>query len=177
MSTNAKAVSPVEVELDPLSHIAMAQARVDDLRQMRALIPRFTIPTFGQETTRLSAAASVPPEFVDLTTMALANEKTLTRTEAATVAELRDLSLFATAYGPLADELEAMAQFVRHSVTTARNKVGTELLTVYALAQRLAKRPEYAHLAPYVADMRRALGRGRKAKKEVTVPPATPKAA
>lgn len=32
----------------------------------------------------------------------------------------------------------------------------------YALAQRLSKQRKTAHLAPYVADMRRALGRGRK---------------
>jgi hypothetical protein len=177
MSTKEKAVSAAEVELEPISHSAMAQARVDDLRQIRELIPRFTIPTSAQETTRLSAAASVPPDFVELTTMALANEKTLTRMEATTVAELRDLMSFATAYAPFADELEALAQFVRHSVTAARNTVGTEALTIYALAQRLSKRPECAHLAPHVADMRRALGRGRKAKKEVTAPPAAPKAA
>lgn len=61
-----------------------------------------------------------------------------------------------------ADELEAMAQFVRFSVTAARHQAGLEALTTYALAQRLAKRPEGAHLAPYVADMRRALGRMRK---------------
>ena len=34
-------------------------------------------------------------------------------------------------------------------------------MTTYALAQRLAKRPQHAALAPHVADMRRALGRFR----------------
>ena len=63
--------------------------------------------------------------------------------------------------------MEAFAQFVRHSVTAARNKAGSEALTTYALAQRLAKRVETAHLAPYVADMRRALGRVRKLSPEI----------
>jgi hypothetical protein len=47
----------------------------------------------------------------------------------------------------------------------AKNEAGSNALTTYALAKRLAKRPETAALAPHVEDMRLALGaRGRKAK-------------
>jgi hypothetical protein len=84
---------------------------------------------------------------------------------------------YADAYGPLADELEALAHFVRHSVTAARNKAGSEALTTYSLTQRLAKRPEYARLKPYAADMRRALGRMRKVSDEVLARRAAKKAA
>ncbi|HEX7152154.1 MAG TPA: hypothetical protein VF618_11765 [Thermoanaerobaculia bacterium] len=72
---------------------------------------------------------------------------------------MRDLLSYAMAYAPLADELEALAQAVRHSVITARNKVGQEALTIYALAQRMARLAENAGLAAHVADMRRKLGR------------------
>lgn len=65
---------------------------------------------------------------------------------------------YAEAYAPVAGELEALAKFVRHSVTVARNKAGSEALTTYALAQRLAKRAENADLAPHVDAMRQALG-------------------
>jgi hypothetical protein len=78
-------------------------------------------------------------------------------------AEVRDLVSYADAYDPLADELEAFAQFLRHSVKAARNLAGSEALTTYSLAQRPAKQPRTAHLAPYVDDMRHALGRVRKA--------------
>ncbi|HEX7153251.1 MAG TPA: hypothetical protein VF618_17330 [Thermoanaerobaculia bacterium] len=158
---NEKVVSVGAVEVEPVvtSYASEAQARVQELRSMRTLIPRFTIPVSPQETTRLSAAASVPPEFVELTAMAAALEQGLTRGQAVSSAEMRDLMSYADAYAPLADELEAMAQFVRHSVIAARNVVGSEALTIYALAQRLAKRPTMAHLAPHVADMRRALGK------------------
>jgi hypothetical protein len=67
------------------------------------------------------------------------------------------LVAYAGAYVPLADELEALAQFIRYSTTAARNLAGTEALTTYALAQRLAKEKRYAYLKPHVADMRRAL--------------------
>ena len=41
--------------------------------------------------------------------------------------EMRDLLAYATAYAPVADDLEAMAQMVRHSVIAARNCVGAEV--------------------------------------------------
>jgi hypothetical protein len=45
---------------------------------------------------------------------------------------------------------------------SARNAAGAEALTTYSLAVRLSKRPATAYLAQAAADMRRALGRGRK---------------
>jgi len=159
------------------THTEAAQARLQDLRLLRELIPRFVIPTSPKETNRLSAAASVPPEFVELTAVATANEKALMRGDSPLPAETRDLMGYADAYSPVADELEALAQFVRHSVTAARNKAGSEALTTYSLTQRLAKRPEYAHLVPYVADMRRALGRVRKLSAEALARRAEKKAA
>ena len=67
-----------------------------------------------------------------------------------------------------ADELEAQAHFIRYSTTAARNLAGTEALTTYSLAQRLARQKRYAHLKPHVADMRRALGKQRKPTPEET---------
>jgi len=161
----------------PTSHAEAAQQRVLELRRWREVIPHFVMPESADETQRLSAAASVSPEFIELTNMAAANQPELLRNDGATPAEVRDLVSYADAYGPLADELEAFAQFIRHSVTAARNIAGSEALTRYALVQRLAKQRKTAHLAPYVADMRRALGRGRKASPEALAQKAAARAA
>ena len=71
-----------------------------------------------------------------------------------------------------------VAKFVRFSIAVAKNESGNAALTTYALAQRLSKRPETAHLAPHVAAMRRVLGRGKSraaARRRTTPPtPATP---
>ena len=76
---------------------------------------------------------------------------------------------FAGAYEPVADEFEAMAHFLRHSITAARHEAGTAALMAYEVAKRLAKKPANAGLADYVADMSEALGfRGRAAKAEAT---------
>jgi hypothetical protein len=103
--------------------------------------------------------ASVTPELIELTNVATANNLPLVRVESPAPDQVRDLVAYPDAYAPLPDELEALAKFVRYSTTLARNTAAAEALTTYALAVRLSKRPDTAHLAPRVADMRRALGR------------------
>jgi hypothetical protein len=141
-------------------HVEMAQARLQELRQSRALIPNFVLPFSGKETRKLTSAASVSPQFVAAGVSAMTNEKALQRADV-TPEEIRDLMAYADAYGPLVDEYEAMGQFLRHSVNAARNRAGSETLATYNHAKRLAKIPRYAGLAVYVADMRRALGKVR----------------
>ena len=139
------------------SHTDGAQACVEDIRAMRQRIPNFVIPESSKAGQRLASAASVPREFIELVSVAVKNSPMLVRGSGADPAQIRDFMSFAEAYAPVADELEALAHFIRHSVTVARNIAGSDALTTYALAQRLAKRPETADLAPHVDDMRRAL--------------------
>ena len=153
---------PVVSVAVPNNYAEAAQLRVEELRKWREQIPRFAIPETADATQRLSQAASVSPEFIELTNVAVANQTALVRADGTPPAEVRDLVAYADAYVPLADELEALAQFIRYSTTSARNVAGTEALTTYSLAQRLAKQKRYAYLRPHVADMRRALGKQRK---------------
>jgi len=159
-------IPDVPSEVPNGSHYAAAQERVQELRRMREVIPHFAIPASRRDAQRLVNAASVPPEFVELTATAMTHQNSLVRGDSMPPADMRDHMSYGEAYSPLADELEALAQFVRHSITAARSAAGSEALTTYALAQRLAKKPKTAGLAPYVADMRRALGRTRKPKPE-----------
>lgn len=159
------------------SHTDSAQARVQDLRAMRLVIPNFVIPTTKKLTQRLTNAASVPPPFVEITAVAVKNSATLVRPTALAPEEVRGLMSYAEAYGPLADEAETLAHFIRHSVTAAKHRAGVDALTTYAVAQQLAKRPEGAELVPYVDDMRRALGRSGKKKAAAVVSPVQPEPA
>jgi hypothetical protein len=156
-------------------HSDAAQARVLELRAMRQQIPNFVIPTSKDERRRLTPAASVPPEFVERIGVAVTNSPALVRGGAPDPDQARDLMSYAEAYEPLADEMEAFAAFIRHSVTVARSRAGSEALTTYALARRLAKRPEHGDLVPHVDDMRRILGpRGPKPKARPEPAPTTP---
>jgi hypothetical protein len=159
------------------SHTEGAQARMEDLRAFRRAIPNFVIPTSKKETQRLSSAASVPPQFVETTSVAVKNSATLVRPAALTPEEIRGLMSYAESYTPVLDEVEALAQFLRHSIAAAKHKAGTDALTTYAVAQQLAKRPEGADLAPYVEDMRRTLGRRGKRKTTPVEPPVQPEPA
>jgi hypothetical protein len=166
-----------EVPVTPpaTSHKAAAAAIIDEVRGLKDRIPHFVIPESRSARQRLSKAASVPPEFVDLASMATRNNEDLARGGNSGPDDIEDLNRYAEAYGPLADELEAMALFVRHSVRTAKNQAGSKALMTYAMAKRLAKRPETASLAPHVEDMRRALASPRrKAKAKQPPVPATP---
>lgn len=177
MTTQQKIESTETTPLPAASHAATAQERIEELRRWREQIPHFTIPATADAMQRLSNVASVPPEFVELTSIATANHKPLVRAESRTPDEVRDLVSYSDAYSPLADELEALAKFIRYSTTAARNEAGAEALTTYALAVRLSKRPATAYLAPHVADMRRALGRGRKPSPETQAKRAAARAA
>jgi hypothetical protein len=148
------------------SHHEGAQALVQQLQRMREAIPHFAVPTVKRARQALVAAATLPPEFIELTAVARANFPALVRGESTTPDETRDLRAFAEAYAPLADQFEAMAQFVRFTVDLAKGKVGREALITYALATRLSRLPEHAALAPHVADMRRVLGSRLKRVKE-----------
>lgn len=155
------------------SHSDSAQARIEEIRAMRQKIPNLVIPTSRGAGRRLSVTASVPKPFVELTTVAVKNNPMLVRPAGQDLAQDRDLTSYADAYAPVADELEALAHFVRHSVATARSKVGSSALTTYAVARVLAKRPETADLLPHVDDMGKALGRrGRKSKSQSQPAPA-----
>jgi hypothetical protein len=171
MSTQKETVSEnpstenAAVEIPASSYSDGAQAFVDQLRRMRETIPHFAIPTLKSGRQTLNSLASLPAPFIELTAMARTNSVSLVRGGATTPAETRDLMAYGDAYNPVADELEAMAQFIRYSIAAAKAKAGVEALTTYALARRLARRPEHADLAPHVADMRRALGnRGKRSK-------------
>jgi hypothetical protein len=161
VSTQEKEKDVVVVSnVTPNGHTEAAQARLQELRQSRELIPHFALPVSAKETARLLSAASVSPQFVEASASAMMNERALER-PSVTPAEMRDLMAYADAYGPLADEYEAMGQFLRHSINAARNVAGSEALATYNNAKRLAKIPRYAGLAVYVADMRNALGKMR----------------
>jgi hypothetical protein len=159
------------VSTEQISHTESAQALVTEIRAMRQTIPNFVFPTSKGGRQRLINAASVPAEFVELTAVAVKNNAALVRGGGADPDQIRDLLSYAEAYSPVADELEALAWFVRHSVATAKNKAGNDALTTYALTQRLAKRPETADLAPQAEAMGRALGRRRKAKRQAPQQP------
>ncbi len=145
-----------------VSHQQAAQALIENLRAMRGTIPNFVVPTSENDNRKLSSAASVPTEFIELTIVAVKNSLVLVRGGADSNPDtVRDLVDFAEAYAPVADELVAMAMFIRHSTKAARSRAGSEALLTYAVTRRLAKKAATADLVPVRDAMQRTLGRKR----------------
>ena len=157
-----------------ITHIEAAKAMIDKVRAMRQEIPNFTVPSNDEEKRRLSATSSVSPLFVEVTASAVENSPVLVRAGSSDPNVVRDLVSYAEAYTPVADELEALAKFLRHSIRAAKGKAGRHALNTYAIARRLAKDPETAELKPFAESMRRELGRTKvKAQPATPQPPAT----
>lgn len=164
-SVNEVPQNPTPDTLALNAYTTGAQALIQQMRDMRQQVPKFVIPASDSDGRKLANAANLPPVFVELTAVAVTNSAPLVRNGATDPVQTRDLMAYANAYEPFADELEALAKFVRHSIALAKGKAGNDALITYSLAKRLAKLPETADLKPHVEDMTRALGkRGRKAK-------------
>ncbi|HSY47422.1 MAG TPA: hypothetical protein VLC46_01290 [Thermoanaerobaculia bacterium] len=171
--SNVNAVPVTAPAAPATSYTDAAATLIDVVRGLKDQIPNFVVPESKGANQKLAKAASVPLTFINLAAVAIRNNGELARGGNTVQPQMLDLASYAEAFAPVADELEAMALFIRHSVQAARNKAGSEALTTYALAQRLAKRPETASLAPHVEDMRNALGSfGRKAKAKPAPAPA-----
>jgi len=136
------------------SRVEAAAAMIVRIDQFVADIPKF--PIVSRSAAQLAAASAVPPEFIEQSNVALIAEQALTR-PGVDAGQNRDLVAFSIAYGPVADAMEAAAATIRRTAADARAKAGSEALTTYAIAQRLATHPETAHLSALVENMRRTL--------------------
>ena len=165
----------------PVSHTDGAQALIDKIHALRDSIPNLVVPTAPNANQRLASAARVSHDFVEMTVTATANSSHLTVAGSLDATKMRDLLSYAEAYGPAVAQLEAVTEYLKHSVMAAKNQAGSQALTTYSLARRLAKQPATAYLAPLVAAMRDKLGaKGRPTKAQpapetppTTHPPAT----
>jgi len=177
-ATNDTATAPAAQagDIGSGARIEAAAAMMGRIGEFVADVPRFAFLPGSDR--RLLATAAVPPEFIEQSNVAMTGEEALARPGADPL-QLRDLVTFSFAYGPVADAMEAAAAIIRRSATEARAKAGAEALATYAIAQRLATRPETAHLSVLVDNMRRTLNlssrfRTRRAKREAEQPAPTP---
>lgn len=156
-----------------VSHTEAALARIEEIHAMRKQIPDLDIPVPQKTRKALGPAGTVPPEFIEAATNSRSVTPELLHGAAVAPEKLRDLMSFATAYEPVADQLESLARFIRQKAAEAKNVAGSEALVTYSLAQRLATRPATTHLSTEVDTMRAALGRRfrRKSKTEPVPPP------
>ena len=88
------------------------------------------------------------------------------------ITEARDNLAFTNAFRPVFDRMNGIAEDLKFAIDTRHAKSGSEALTVYHTAKRIAKgRGGEAELAAHVANMKEVVHRG--GKKKVAKVPAT----
>ena len=153
---NKQATSAAETAPPENMYTDSAAAMVDRIHAMQADIPKFSIPSERNSTQRLASVSSVPLQFVEKVATLVKDKPFLTGDDTGP-AKLRDLLAFAAAYAPVADEMEALAGGLRHTIRDTLNEAGASALTAYEVAKRKARRAAAADLLPHIADMKRLL--------------------
>ena len=149
------------VEITPSPHNAEAKAFVEQIRTLRAAIPRLQ-PEGPRDARDMSKRSSVDQEFVEAAGTAMHASELLDGSSPTTADALRDAIAFALAYQAALTEGKAFVRALAHMIRAAKATAGGHALDIYALAQRLAKKENGAELVPHVENMRRKLKNGRR---------------
>src|SRR5260370_16335098 len=107
MSNQKDLVSTNEVPVTPTNHIDAAQALVVEIRAMRQQIPNLVTTATELDIKRLVPAASVPPKFVELTSVAVKNSPEPVGPGLA-ADDIPDPTIYPHTYLPVPDALHAL---------------------------------------------------------------------
>lgn len=146
-----------------------SQARdvLQKLRDLREAIPGFTPESNEGRNSPIRPKASLPNEFLMAASAAVDSSNALKLATQFDTESVREAVDFTQAFESVADEAEAFAKGIRHTIAIRRAAAANDALQAYDIAKGLARKPEGASLASHITDMRRTLGRAghkRKAK-------------
>ena len=126
----------------------------------------------SQAARRIIANAAVPDGFLESVSVAVQSSPSLKDASAVDPEAVRDVIRFSAAYAPVAEELEALARAVRHTISVKRAETAQSSLAAYDLAKGLARKTDGADLVPHIAEMRKNLNRGG-SRRRMAAKPAT----
>ena len=149
------------LEVTPSPHTAEAKAFVEQIRTLRAAIPRLK-PEGPRDARDMASRSSVDQEFIEAAGAAMQASDLLDGSSPTTAEALRDAIAFALAYQAALTEGKAFVRALTHTLRAAKATAGGHALDIYSLAQRLAKKENGAELVPHVENMRRKLKNGRR---------------
>lgn len=118
--------------------------------------------------------AALPNDFLIAATTAVDSSNVLQSATQFDTDAVRQAVEFTEAYESVANEAEAFARGVRHTIAIRRAEAATDALQAYDIAKGLARKPEGASLASHISDMKRTLGRTGKRRKPNAPAPLPP---
>ena len=141
------------------SPAVLAQAVIDKIRAIQTSIPDFQ-PANATSGRHLVPTATLPNTFIEAACMAVESSPELSSAAKIDSAEAREALAFSMAFEPVADEAEALARGIRHTIAIKRAKAGDAALRTYDVAKSLSRRTEGSSLTSHVTAMKHGLGRG-----------------
>src|SRR5256885_9340816 len=126
------------------SQSAAAAALLEKIRALRSDLPGFTQPQKTTASRRLASNAGLPDDFLESVTVAVQSSPALAAASGINPDEVRETIRFSAAYGPVAEELDAMARAVRHTINVRRANTAQDSLAAYEVAKGLARKTDGA---------------------------------
>lgn len=133
------------------------------IRAIGTAIPGYQSQVTAEEMRALVRHATVPPEFIESTAVAVEATPELMRTELFDPDDARDAQRFAVYCQTIAQELELVARGVRYAGLKRLAGAGDAALRTLAVAKTLNRR---TLVVPYVETMQKALRARRKKTKK-----------
>jgi hypothetical protein len=113
----------------------------------------------------------MPDDFLESVSVAVQSSPSLASASGLNPDDVREAIRFSAAFNPVADELEALARAVRHTISVRRANAAQECLAAYDLAKGLARKAGGADLVARVAEIRKTIKRGGSRKKTAAKTP------
>lgn len=163
-------VDPPALPADYTQHSLTVMAQV---RELGRTVQGFAFSPEGRRVS-IGTVASLPEEFLQRSAAALDVNPVLGAAFDLTATEVREALNFKREYTNAANEMRLVAKGMEDTVAERTAFVGEKCLRFYNAAQRANRKNAAESMVPQLAEMTRALNKGRKKKKEKAVRPVAP---
>jgi hypothetical protein len=169
-SQQSTPVTAASVPLDPVQLVAT-------LREIRAQIPEYQQLTIA-EARALRTVANVDAQVIEGVIVASSDSSLIQDAIGMTPDTMREEGRNNVLWSAVEEELKALTQGVGTTNVIRRHRLGLAALQAYNIARQLVRRKEHANLLPHVANLKRLIKVGQRARATTTAtdkatPPAT----
>ena len=160
-----------DVPAVPAEFSQQALSMMVQVRELGRTVEGFTFAPQGRRAS-IGTVASLPEDFLQRSAAALDVRPQLGAVFNVTATEVREALNFRREFINVANEIHLVAKGVEDTVAERIAPVGEKCLLFYNAARRASRKTAAESMVPHLAEMARALNKGRKKKK--TAPSAPP---
>jgi hypothetical protein len=167
-------IPPIDPPAVPANYTQQSLTLMVQVRELGRTVDGFAFAPEGRRA-EIGTVSSLPEEFLQRTAAALDVNPDFGAAFNLTAAEVRDALNFRREFLNAAHETRLVAKGIEDTVAVRIAPVGEKCLHFYHAAQRANRKNAGASMVPHLAEMTRALNKGRKKKKKAVPPDAVTK--